>query len=176
MIDIHLITPERQAALHLPNEDFPLIGQLLPSYKEGVWSYQERLLADHDISLMRFPDETYDLQQINQAGFALGAFDKETCLGLAIFQDGFFAYSYLADLKVASAYRGQGIASQLLDRGRQIAKERGSRGIYTIGQDNNLIACRFYLAYGFQIGGLDTRVYTGTAQEGKANIYFYLDH
>lgn len=33
MIDIHLITPERQAALQLPNEDFPLIGQLLPSYK-----------------------------------------------------------------------------------------------------------------------------------------------
>lgn len=31
MIDIHLITPERQAALQLPNEDFPLIGQLLPS-------------------------------------------------------------------------------------------------------------------------------------------------
>ena len=95
MIDIHLITPERQAALHLPNEDFPLIGQLLPSYKEEVWSYQERLLADHDTSLMRFPDEAYDLQQINQAGFALGAFDKETCLGLAIFQDGFFAYCYL---------------------------------------------------------------------------------
>ena len=82
MIDIHLITPERQTALQLPNEDFPLIGQLLPSYKEGVWSYQERLLGVHDISLMRFPDETYDLQQINQAGFALGAFDKETCLGL----------------------------------------------------------------------------------------------
>ncbi len=31
--------------------------------------------------------------------------------------------------------------------------------------------CRFYLAYGFQIGGLDTES-TGTAQEGKADIYF----
>ncbi len=58
------------------------------------------------VSLMRFPDETYDLQQINQAGFAPRCLDK-TCFCPAIFQDG-LAYSYLADLKVTSAYRGQG--------------------------------------------------------------------
>ncbi len=31
------------------------------------------------------------------------------------------------------------------------------------------------LKVGFEIGGLDTRGYKGTAQEGKADIYFYLD-
>ena len=34
---------------------------------------------------------------------------------------------------------------------------------------------RSYLKCGFAIGGLDTRVYTGTSQEGKRDIIFYLD-
>ena len=42
-------------------------------------------------------------------------------------------------------------------------------------QDNNLDACRFYLAQGFRIGGFDNRVSTGTSQAGKADLYFYLD-
>ena len=49
------------------------------------------------------------------------------------------------------------------------------RGLYTQGQDNNLGACRFYLKAGFRIGGLDTEVYKGTNQEGKADILFYRD-
>ena len=48
-------------------------------------------------------------------------------------------------------------------------------GLYTIGQDDNLGACRFYLKAGFRIGGLDTEVYKGTKQEGKSDILFYLD-
>ena len=36
-------------------------------------------------------------------------------------------------------------------------------------------ACLFYLKNGFRIGGFDTEVYQGTRQEGKADIYFYLD-
>ena len=56
-----------------------------------------------------------------------------------------------------------------------MASGKGYRGIYTQGQDNNLGACLFYLKCGFAIGGLDTRVYTGTSQEGKRDIIFYLD-
>ena len=39
---------------------------------------------------------------------------------------------------------------------------------------NNLNACLFYIGCGFEIGGLNTRVYEGTKQEGKSDIYFYL--
>ena len=42
-------------------------------------------------------------------------------------------------------------------------------------QDNNLSACLFYLKNGFRIGGLDTEVYGGTNQEGKADILFYTE-
>ena len=56
-----------------------------------------------------------------------------------------------------------------------IALENGYHGIYTIGQDNNLSADLFYLKNGFEIGGFNTQVYKGTKQEGKSDIYFYLD-
>lgn len=62
-----------------------------------------------------------------------------------------------------------------MDRAREIAREQEYRGLYTQGQDNNVGACLFYLHYGFRIGGLDTEVYKGTRQEGKADILFYLD-
>ena len=82
---------------------------------------------------------------------------------------------YLYDLKVNSDYRQQGIAKQLIEKGLSLALEQGYKGIFTQGQDNNLSACLFYLRCGFVIGGLDTKVYQGTIQENKKDIYFYLD-
>lgn len=68
---------------------------------------------------------------------------------------------------------GRGIAAKLLDGACRRAGELGYRGVWTIGQDNNLSACLLYLHTGFRIGGLDTEVYRGTRQEGKADVYFY---
>ena len=67
------------------------------------------------------------------------------------------------------------IGRMLIERSKEIAKAHGYNGIYTIGQDNNLAACLFYINCGFNIGGVDTNVYKGTSQEGKSDIYFYLD-
>ena len=84
-----------------------------------------------------------------------------------------FRYLYLYDLKVNGAYRGQGIGKQLIDAGMEIARTQGLIGVYTIVQDNNLAAARFYLKSGFAIGGLNTRVYDGTRQADKPDIYQY---
>ena len=88
---------------------------------------------------------------------------------------GFFRYLYLEDLKVDRTLRGKGIGALLIGEAKKTALALGYRGLYTIGQDNNLAACLFYLKTGFRIGGLDTEVYKGTSQEGKADILFYLD-
>ncbi len=124
---------------------------------------------------MCFPDENYDYDKMSKDSTFLGAYDDDRCVGLAIFKEGFFQYFYLYDLKVNRAYRGQGIATVLMEKAKKIALAKGYRGIYTQGQDNNLSACLFYLKSGFRIGGLDTEVYKGTNQEGKADILFYLD-
>lgn len=105
----------------------------------------------------------------------MGAYEGETCVGLAVLRDDMFKYMYLYDLKVSRACRGQGAAYALIEKAKEVCKARGYRGMYTQGQDNNLRACKFYLRAGFHIGGLDTNVYKGTSQEGKSDILFYLD-
>lgn len=82
---------------------------------------------------------------------------------------------YLYDLKVSKTYRNSGIATALIQKAKEVCLAHGYSGIYTLGQDNNLIACLFYIKTGFHIGGLDTNVYKGTSQEEKADILFYLD-
>lgn len=99
----------------------------------------------------------------------------KACIGLAILQKQWHKYLYLYDLKVNRSYRGQHIAARMVDVSCTYAKEHGYRGVWTIGQNNNLAACLFYVNHGFRIGGLDTDVYLGTSQEGKADIYFYRD-
>ncbi|MCM1523910.1 MAG: GNAT family N-acetyltransferase [Ruminococcus sp.] len=105
----------------------------------------------------------------------MGAYDGDKCVGLAIMQHALMKYMYLYDLKVNRDHRGRQIGKMLINRSKNVALSEGYRGIYTQGQDNNLAACLFYLKNGFVIGGLDTHVYTGTSQEGKSDILFYLD-
>lgn len=174
MIRITVIDREHRQDIRLPNETFAMTGRIVPSYVNEQWSYEVRPFPPERVGEMCFPDENYDYDEMKDSVF-LGAYEDEKCVGLAVLQPGFFRYLYLYDLKVCRAYRGQKIGALLIDKAREIALQQGYRGLYTQGQDNNVDACLFYLRYGFHIGGLDTEVYRGTRQEGKADILFYLD-
>lgn len=173
MITIKKINETNAEALQLPNEPFPLLGRMQVSLINDRWAYQ--IIKITEVSTQTFPDEDYQLNQIEQNGFALGAFVGTECVGLAIFENHWNKYLYLSDLKVKQSYRRQGISRQLLQAAVPLAQSAGYQGIYTIGQDNNLIACQFYLAMGFVIGGFNSRDYQHTLQQGKSDIYFYWD-
>lgn len=175
MITIRIITEENKQDIRLPNEPFPLFGQMIPSYRDGQWDYKIEYWEEDKVTSMCFPDESYDFAAMSENSVFVGAYDDGVCIGLAVLQDGFFRYMYLYDLKVNASYRGQGVGRMLIDKAKEIARSKGYRGLYTIGQDNNLGACLFYVKNGFYIGGLDTNVYKGTSQEDKADILFYLD-
>lgn len=173
-VDYQLIETSNQAALQLKNEPFDLIGHFDPSYTpEQGWQVTPVFNATQDITHQTFPNETYDLATVNQEGFAVGAFLESKPIGLALFQDDLFAYSYLSDLKVNRKYRRLGIGQHLLDAAQPFAQQRQAKGFWTIGQHNNLAACQFYLHYGFTLGGLDTRIYDFTPQMGHYNLHFY---
>ena len=173
MIEIRQITAENADDLNLKNEPFAMPGRLIPALENGVWTW--RTEAFRQVETMCFPDENYDFGEISEKGVIFGAYEDGKCIGVAIYQDYFLKYMYLYDLKVNAAARGKGVGKRLIEAGMRSAKERGYRGLYTIAQDNNLNACMFYLAAGFEIGGFDNRVYTGTSQEGKADVFFYRD-
>ena len=173
MIEVRRITKENPQDLNLKNEPFAMPGKFIPELKDGIWSYRTELFETSQI--MTFPDENYDFEEVDQKGILFGAYEDGKCIGIAIYEDYWLKYMYLYDLKVSAAARGKGAGKALVQAGMEAAKERGYKGLYTIAQDNNLNACRFYLSAGFAIGGFDNRVYGGTSQAGKADVIFYQD-
>ena len=172
-IEIHTIDQSRGGDLKLKNQPFSVFGRMIVKFDGEQWSHSVEHFQRR--SEMCFPDEDYSYDETARLGFAVGAYDGDECVALAIMRDAMLKYMYLYDLKVNAAYRRQGVGKRLIEKSAELAKARGYRGIYTVGQDNNLAACGFYLKSGFVIGGLDTLVYRGSRQENKRDIYFYLD-
>lgn len=176
MIVARRIDESNKGDINIPNEPFELWGRMIPTYDGREWAYRIEELETDQVSVMVFPNEVYDYYALEKDHFFVGAYDETgACIGLAIYKRDWFKYLYLEDLKVSKTCRGQGVGQILLNEGKKIAAENGYRGIHTIGQDNNLSACLFYVNSGFAIGGLDTHVYKGTSQGDKSNIHFYLD-
>lgn len=175
MITTNIIREDRKDDIKLKNQPFKLFGLLLPSYQNGRWDHTELLFPQENVTEMCFPEEDYDFAEMSQNSVFVGAYDGGKCVGLAILQQAFMRYMYLYDLKVDPDCRGRGVGRLLIEKCKEVAVQEGYKGIYTQGQDNNLGACRFYLKMGFEIGGLDTRVYRGTLQEHKKDILFYCD-
>lgn len=176
MISIKIIDCEHKADINIPNQPFKLFGRMIPSYIDEKWSYEVERFPEAEIIEMCFPDENYDYDELAKNSIFIGAYDGDKCIGLAILQHEWHKFLYLYDLKVNADYREKGIGVMLIEKSKELALEHGYRGIYTQGQDNNLAACLFYIKNDFVVGGLDTKIYTGTSQEGKKDILFYLDN
>jgi len=171
VIDIKQILPENNNDANISNQPFKIWGKMIPSLHNGKWDYQ--IVKFTDTTEMCFPDCFYDVK--NEDSIFYGAYDGEKCIGVAVLRKGVFKYLYLDDLKVDVKYRHQGVGAMLIKACLERTKMEHMKGMYTIGQDNNLSACLFYINQGFKIGGFDNNVYQGTSQEGKADIIFYLD-
>lgn len=170
-IDIRRIDEAHARDARLPNEPFRIWGRMIPKLSDGKWSYTTVRFSETFEEC--YPEENYDVTKDD--GIFLGAYDGNTCIGMALFRKKMFRYLYLDDLKVCGACRGKGVGQKLIEAGMAEAKKLNLRGVYTIAQDDNLSACLFYLKCGFEIGGFDNRVYGGTSAEHEANIYFYMD-
>lgn len=173
MITYRLLDASCQEALALKNEPFEIFGRLKVSRTNEIWTAEEELFSV--TTTLTFPDEAYNFAELAKKGYVVGAFSAGACVGLAIFESTWFKHDYLADLKVRGDFKRQGVGRGLLQFALAKIKNEGLAGITTIAQDNNLAACRFYMACGFEIGGLNTAVYRHTTQADKSDIYFYLE-
>ena len=174
-MEYRVIDKNHSSDINLKNEPFSIYGRVIPTYSDEKWSYSIQLFPENEITEMCFPDENYDYDELVNDHVFIGAYDGDRCIGLAVLAEGFFKYMYLEDLKVSREYRKQGVGKALIEKAIEVAHERNYNGIYTIGQDNNVNACKFYLSVGFEIGGFDNHAYRGTSQEDKGDIIFYID-
>ena len=172
-IIIRRIGADRAEDLRLPNEPFPPRGRLRVRYDGGAFTWEAETWPEERVTEQTFPEEDYDYEAMKGDHFFAGAYLGERLVGLAIYERPWNRWLYLSDLKVCRDARRMGAARRLLEEGMAIAREEGYQGVSTICQDNNLNAALFYLNSGFAIGGLDTRVYDGTKQAGKSDIFLY---
>lgn len=172
-MEIRYIDKAHSKDINIPNEPFQIRGRMIVTYDGTKRNHEEKFSPIEEMTEMKFPDENYNFDKMKNYVF-IGAYERETCVGLAILTDTFKSCLYLYDLKVNKDMRKQGIGKKLIKASYEHAIKNGYSGLYTTGQDNNLNACLFYLACGFEIGGLDTLSYKNTKQEGKQDITFYL--
>lgn len=100
MIEIRRIGEKHKGDIRIPNQPFALWGRMIPSYQNGVWRYTVERLDPSEQAEMCFPDENYDYAEMCKASAFLGAYDTDTCIGLAVLQEAFFRYMYLYDRSI----------------------------------------------------------------------------
>lgn len=159
--------------INLKNEPFEINGKIIPIYDGVRWSF--KLEEAKEIKTICFQDVLYDYDIMRGKYVFIGVYEDNKCVGNAILCHDQSKYMCIYDIKVLAQYRRKGAGKELINLAKEIAKDNGYIGIYSKAQNNNLIACRFYLKNGFKIGGIDTKIYNETINQENINITFYLD-
>lgn len=171
-INIIPIDNKNKSYLNKSNEPFVLIGEIVPKFLDGKWSYNEKL---YDTPTQKYyPAEEINsndyIDNINKAIF-FACIDNK-CIGQIILRKNWNNYCFIEDISVAKNYRRNGIGKVLIDKAQNWANSNGLAGLMLETQNNNLIACRFYLKQGFEIGSVDKLLYSGLDNDEHA-IFFY---
>jgi len=162
------------ALLPRPEEPFEIIGRLVPEYDGRQWHLSEELLdAPREKT---YPDDSFDpmayIDNPDEAAFL--AMRGEACVGSLRVGKRWNDNAFIDDLAIDRAHRGHGVGTLLMDAAVAWGKEKGLHGVSLETQDWNLLACRFYLKYGFILGGIDRCVYDAHAYRGETALYFYI--
>lgn len=157
-----------------PQEPFEIIGRLVPAYDGREWKLSEELL---DVSCEKlYPNDSFDpmtyIDNPNEAAYL--AMLDEKCVGSLRVGKRWNGNAFIDDLAIDKKHRGQGVGKMLMDAAVQWSKDKGFNGLSLETQSNNLLACRFYLKYGFILGGIDAMVYTHPLYKDDIALYFYL--
>ncbi len=157
-----------------PQQAFDIIGRLVPTYDGTEWKTAEQLL---DIKREKtYPDDSFDPKEYidNPEQVAFLAMFGDECVGSIRVCKRWNGNAFIDDLAIDCAHRGKGVGSMLMDAAVRWGKDKGLCGVSLETQDWNLLACRFYLKYGFRLGGIDTKVYTHPLYREETALYFYL--
>lgn len=154
------------------NESFPIIGKIIPSFSNVVWSYKEEL---YDTSTeIRFPDDKLDWDTYIDSSekIVLLAFHEDACIGQIRLVKDWNRFAYIENIAVKKGFRKSGVGHLLLEAAETWAKEQSLIGLSLEAQNDNLIACRFYAKEGFVLGGVDTLKQSANLQI-DITLYWY---
>lgn len=157
-----------------PQQPFELIGRLAPRFDGREWRHSQKLFDAPQTKT--YAADVYDPQEYvnNPEKAAFLAMLGDACVGSIRAHERWNKHAHIEDIEVDAAYRGRGVGTLLMEAAVGWARERGLHGVSLETQDNNLVACRFYLKYGFRLGGADCLVYDAfEAVRNEIALYFY---
>lgn len=168
------LNEERLPLFPTSHTPFPVIGRLVPKYDGMHWSVSEELLGTP--LEKTYPDESFDPADYigcpDRAAFL--ALVGEDCVGMVRLCRNWNQNALIEDLEIKPAFRRRGIGARLMDAAADWSRRQGLRGMMLETQDWNLMACRFYLRYGFVLGGLDSLLYAHSPYHKETALFFYL--
>ncbi|MBG9917366.1 streptothricin acetyltransferase [Bacillus sonorensis] len=158
-----------------PNQTFMVIGRLIPKYEDNSWTYQEEIYEKPYESKYE-ENEDFDEYIDSEDSVVFLYYVGETCLGhIKLHTIEEIKYASIDKLFVSNSHRGKGIGTALLNRAKEWAINKGTKGFMLETQDVNLLACRFYLKNGFVIGSVDNMIYKHSRRySNEKAVFFYL--
>ncbi|WP_214823538.1 GNAT family N-acetyltransferase [Exiguobacterium sp. s28] len=171
-ISIQALNEESINVVNEANEPFPILGKIIPSFCDGVWTYEEQLYEKARVT--SFPNDSLDWHEyINSEDKQVFlAFDETTCIGQIRVVKDWNRFAYIENIAVRNSYRHSGIGHLLIQVAETWAIEHSLLGLSLEAQNDNVIACRFYAKEGFALGGIDTLKQTGNPNIDMT-LYWY---
>ena len=162
--------------MNKPSEAFEIIGKLIPTFINNKWTYTEEIY-DHSY-LHSYPNEDCDYSPYiaNPDKTVFLAYSNKECIGQIVLRKDWNGYAFVEDICVSKSSREQGIGTALIQKAIEWAKDKSLYGLALETQDNNLLACRFYLKCGFLIGAVNTMLYKNLPKpwSDAVAIFWYL--
>ena len=167
------VDPQCLADINKANQPFKIIGKIKPVFANGIWTYTEEIYEQSNIKT--YPDDTCDYADYvdNPDKTIFLAYSDTECVGQIVLKRDWNRYAFIEDICVAKSARGQGIGTKLIQKAIEWAKSSDLKGLALETQDNNLLACRFYVKCGFVIGGVNTMLYKNFDNDEFA-VFWYL--
>ena len=163
---------EHISIINKTNEPFPIIGRLIPSLNNGKWSYEEELY-EHT-SYTKFPDDnlTWDDYIEKQNKIIFLAFIDGKYIGQIRLMKDWNKFCYIENIAVCKDYRKNGVGHTLFAKAEEWALQTDLKGMSLEAQDDNLLACRFYINQGMKLAGVDSLKHAFNPNIDKT-LYWY---
>lgn len=173
----------------LPSIDALLLERLITGYTStetyqvsravtaDTFRFELRLAALEQPFVKRYPPlDATELQRYRDlaaAGHAFGAFDGETCVGIALCEPQRWNSSLsIWEFHIAPESQRQGVGRVLMAAVEAHARAEGMRCLVCETQTTNVTAIRFYRAIGFTVDAVDVSLYTNDdIEHGEVAVF-----
>lgn len=173
MIEIRKLTSDHRADVGKCSSSFNVRTRLILHAEGSRVSYMISQLSEEYEKDYRSDKIDVDSYLADPERVIFLAYDGETVVGEIVVMKFWNNTAYIDHLAVDTQWRRQGIGTKLIDQVVEWAREKGLPALMLETQDDNVPACRFYEAYGFELGGFDRLLYKGLKPDTEEIALFW---